>query len=349
MVQELPASSCSRRLLLLSEKKKIKVVDKRWRAAAQHSHRAELMDVTTGVKWCNTEKPQVHSIFDEMLMIISAICSHPQYMQINTWRYNTHKTIFEQILNTFSALALWYCNKYFSIMWYTVSSYLFISNIRCFRKIVFLGLKEHKWNFQVYPSCVNGCTLLLVYMLKNEWRATSLCFPTWTMIILSCRLISAACIARSSGNTCLLVVMIHPNFLVHLVACTFFLWRTGFNQMCKCSFFMTLMTCFQPMLRGRLLLLLIGPHYTNLSLFSHLCNYSGAYDVVTTHWNHIQNLRENAASCSYNVLLLLPLALVLLPGVLEKRMESSCRMGGGLRSGEQQDGVNARILEADTE
>lgn len=34
---------------------------------------------------------------------------------------------------------------------------------------------------------------------------------------------------------------------------------------------------------------------------------------------------------------------------LEKRMESSCRRGGGLRSGEQQDGVSARILEADTE
>lgn len=69
------------------------------------------MDVTAGVKWCNTEKPQVHSIFDEVLMIISAICSHPQYMQTNT-----HKTIFEQILNAFLVLALWYCNKYFSIM-----------------------------------------------------------------------------------------------------------------------------------------------------------------------------------------------------------------------------------------
>lgn len=51
---------------------------------------------------------------------------------------------------------------------------------------------------------------------------------------------------------------------------------------------MTLMTCFQPMLRGLLLLFLIGPHYSNLSLFSHLCNYSGTYDVVIAHWNHIQ-------------------------------------------------------------
>lgn len=36
-------------------------------------------------------------------------------------------------------------------------------------------------------------------------------------------------------------------------------------------------------------------------------------------------------------------------GPLEKRMESSCRSGGGLCSGEQQDGVKARILAADTE
>lgn len=34
---------------------------------------------------------------------------------------------------------------------------------------------------------------------------------------------------------------------------------------------------------------------------------------------------------------------------LENRMESSCRSGGGLRSGEQQDGVNARIFAAEAE
>lgn len=42
-------------------------------------------------------------------------------------------------------------------------------------------------------------------------------------------------------------------------------------------------------------------------------------------------------------------ALLGASGPLEKRMESSWRRGGGLRSGEQQDGVNARILDADAE
>lgn len=54
---------------------------------------------------------------------------------------------------------------------------------------------------------------------------------------------------------------------------------------------------------------------------------------------------------SFHATSLLPVASVLLAASapLEKRMESSCLRGGGLRSGEQQDGVNARILAADTE
>ena len=59
----------------------------------------------------------------------------------------------------------------------------------------------------------------------------------------------------------------------------------------------------------------------------------------------------NVTSCVSYVPSLLPLLLALSGASvpLEKRMESSCRRGGGLRSGEQQDGVKARILDADTE
>lgn len=71
--------------------------------------------------------------------------------------------------------------------------------------------------------------------------------------------------------------------------------------------------------------------------------------AVAVHF--IKNTQKKPCKSNTRLFYLLPV-FPELSGVsppLENRMESSCRSGGGLRSGEQQDGVNARIFAADAE
>lgn len=72
---------------------------------------------------------------------------------------------------------------------------------------------------------------------------------------------------------------------------------------------------------------------------------------VTVAIHFTKNTKKKPCKINTRLFYLLPV-FPELSGVsppLENRMESSCRSGGGLRSGEQQDGVNARIFAAEAE